>query len=447
MANDFKVVLSTSVNTTDLKTQLDNFFKNYKAPISTSIGGSSGSGSGSNSTSAKISDIQKIGAENLKWEQSRIKLITQAEEINKKFDQERILGQEKLNAEFAKYQQQVDIFMAKNQNRDWTKPGAQGELDVVNNMQGVLNGPVTPEAVEQIKNYSGALKVAQANTQGLNAGLKDTGLNLLDVAKNLGITITAMQAMQFVISQIKDGVQYIKDLDKELTNIRLVTGQSKESVYALGKEYNQTAKELGVTTLEVAKSSVEFIRQGKTAEETSQLIRNATMLSKLGNLEAADSADKLTSIMNGFKLSVEETGPVLDKLVALDNSYASSVGEIGTALKYSSNSAQQAGVDFDHLAAYITVISSTTRQSAETIGNSLKTMLARFTDIKNGAIDEDGLKLNNVEIALSRINVKLRDGHNNIRDIQDVLADVGKKWSSINELEQDNIAKSIAGKK
>ncbi len=420
MANDFKIILSASPDTTKLKTDLDNFFKSYKAPsISTS-----GSGSSSGSPlKPVVSDAEKLD----------------------KITQDQIKQQEKLNAEFAKYQQQVDVFLAKTQNRDLSQPGAQGALDVRNQMQGVLNGEVTPDAVAKLKDLSSAAKVADANFQGLSGGIKTTSFNLLDAAKSVGITVTAMQALQFVISQFKDGVEYIKNLDKELTNIRLVTGQSKESVYELGKEYNQTAKELGVTTLEVTKSSVEFIRQGKTATETAQLIRNATMLSKLGNLDAADSADKLTSIMNGFKFSVEETGPVLDKLVALDNSFATSVGEISTALKYSSVSAQQAGIDFDHLAAYTTVISSVTRQNAESIGQALRTLSTRFTDIKQGKLDEDGMGINNVEASLARVNIKLRDSRNNFRDVQDVIAEIGAKWKQIPETQQDEIAKAIAG--
>ena len=49
-------------------------------------------------------------------------------------------------------------------------------------------------------------------------------------------------------------------------------------------------------------------------------------VSKLGNLDAAQSTEYLTSIMNGFKLEVEDVGLVVDKLVDLDNRYSTSVG-------------------------------------------------------------------------------------------------------------------------
>jgi hypothetical protein len=38
--------------------------------------------------------------------------------------------------------------------------------------------------------------------------------------------------------------------------------------------------------------------------------------------------------------------------------------EIASALQYSSNSAQQAGISFDELASYITIVSSVTRRGA-----------------------------------------------------------------------------------
>jgi hypothetical protein len=76
---------------------------------------------------------------------------------------------------------------------------------------------------------------------------------------------------------------------------------------------------------------------------------------------------------------------------------------------------------------------------------AFKTIFARLQDIKAGKIDEDGLGLNNVESALSRINVKLRDTPTSFRDLSAVLEEVSGKWSTLNEIEQANISKAVAG--
>lgn len=88
-------------------------------------------------------------------------------------------------------------------------------------------------------------------------------------------------------------------------------------------------------------------------------------------MESAEATEYLTAIMNGFKLEADDMTGVIDKLVVVDNNAATSVTELAEAMKRSSNVAQQVGVSFEELVAYIGTISSVTRRSASTIGESL----------------------------------------------------------------------------
>lgn len=119
--------------------------------------------------------------------------------------------------------------------------------------------------------------------------------------------------------------------------------------------------------------------------------------------------------------------------------------EIASALQRSSGSAAQAGVSFEELASYITVLSSTTRRSAETIGESLKTIFARMSDLKMGFDVDDGTSISNVEDALSDVGIKLRDSKDSFRDFSDVLQELSGKWDTLTEVEQANLGKQIAG--
>ena len=196
--------------------------------------------------------------------------------------------------------------------------------------------------------------------QGTTELLKDTTRAASSFSAEMGAVIrrtlesaATLGLMYGALNQLRQGVQYIVDLNKEMVSIQLVTGGTKEEIDSLAMGYNALAKEMKLSTKDVAAGSLEFVRQGKTAEETAILIRNSTIMSKLGNMEAADSSEALTSIMNGFKLEAEETGEVVSKLVAIDNAAATSVQELSTAMRYSANSAQQVGVDINHLSAYI----------------------------------------------------------------------------------------------
>lgn len=230
-----------------------------------------------------------------------------------------------------------------------------------------------PLTKEQIAAHS---ELAE-KTKLAGTAFKTLGGDTKSFAHEIGVAISrtiswslAMGAVYGTLNQIKDGIAFINELDEALTNIRIVTGDTAEATARLAMEYNAIAKELGTTTQQVAQGSLEFIRQGKTQAETNELIRVSTMQAKLANMDAAQSSEYLTSIMNGFNLEASDMMGILDKLVMLDNSYATSVAEIATALQRSSVSARLAGVSLEELASMVTVVSSVSRQSAESIGES-----------------------------------------------------------------------------
>jgi TP901 family phage tail tape measure protein len=132
--------------------------------------------------------------------------------------------------------------------------------------------------------------------------------------------------------------------------------------------------------------------------------------------------------------------------VALDNNYATSVDEISAALGESSSVAKNAGVTFQELSSYIAIVSSTTRQSGETVGNAFKTILTRMDQVKAGANTDDfGENLNQVETVLRKLGVQLRDTTDSFRPMGDVIDEIGSKWSQYTQVEQEQIATTVAG--
>ena len=180
----------------------------------------------------------------------------------------------------------------------------------------------------------------------------------------------AMGAVYGTINQIKQGIKFINELDSTLTDIQIVSGMTKEETRQLTDEYNRLAQQLGSTTQAVAQGSLEFIRQGKTVAETTELLRVATMMSKLGDMNSVQATEIVTSIMNGFNMEATDMIAVLDKLTQADNMAATSINEIGLALQRTSVSARLAGVTFEEVTAMIATISETSRKAPETIGES-----------------------------------------------------------------------------
>ena len=251
-----------------------------------------------------------------------------------------------------------------------TQAEALGNMYESYNAQLAAGIPLTQEQTDALNKQYIATDKARAAVGSMG---KDTANFSHEMQVAIKRTIEwsiAMGAVYGSINQIKQGIQFINELDDALTNVRIVSGMTADETRELANQYNDLAKELGSTTQAVAEGSLEFIRQGKTLQETSELLRVSTMMSKLGDMEAVKATEIITSVMNGFNLEAEDMMAVLDKLTQADNMAASSIAEVGTALQRTAVSARQAGVSFEEVAAMITTISETSRKAPETIGES-----------------------------------------------------------------------------
>ncbi len=264
--------------------------------------------------------------------------------------------------------------------------------------------------------------------------------------KKVAIWAGATTVIYGTLRQIREGTQYIRDLDKELTDLALVSGMNAAQVGAMAQQYNELAMSLGATTLQVAQSALTWARQGKSVEESNHLIRNGMIISKLAAIESAQASEYLTSMMMGYKMSVEETTAAIDKMIAVDNASATSVAELAEALSRTSSVAQIAGVAFEELVAYIGTTSSVTRRSAESVGEAYKTIFTRMQNIKLGKLFEDeATTINDVEKALSRVQIPLRENEVTFRNMSDVLRDVAEKWHTFDDTTRASITQALAG--
>lgn len=317
-------------------------------------------------------------------------------------------------------------------------------------LTGVLDAAATQKNVQQQLgqipkveaaanvNVNGGDEVERLRTQMANAGESAAGL-----ASKIYIARNALQLLCRTAIEAKD---VIIDLDSAATDLALATGANSEEAYKLLEQYNALGKRLRATTTQVAEGATEWLRQGRSAAETSTLIEQSMILSKVGAMSADEATKNLTSTMKGFKLEVEDVAGVVDRLTALDLKAAVTSADLATAVARTASSANLAGVGLDKLLGYITVVEETTQKSAETIGESFKTIFARMGNVKLGKfLDDDGEDLSDTEKILSSFGIALRKNNDQFREFDDVLDEVAARWSDFTNVEQSAIATTIAG--
>lgn len=299
-------------------------------------------------------------------------------------------------------------------------------------------------AAKAQKQLNGQIQAQGKDWENNNKKVSEFG----DTVKKVFNYILVYRGFQMLSQGIQQAIDTMKDLDKAFTDIQMVTGDSDEQTAQLAKDYNGLAREMGATTQEVAEGASEWLRQGKTAEETTELLRSSMTLSKVGAIESSEATELLTSSLNGYKIAAQDAMSVVDKISSIDLAAATSSYELATALARTANSANDAGVSFDKLLAMIGTVSSVTRKSASTIGESFKTIFARMSNVAAGKdTDDEGESLNDVEKTLNKMGIALRNTQGEWRSFEDVLDEVAEKWNNgvFNDVQQSQIATAIAG--
>lgn len=251
---------------------------------------------------------------------------------------------------------------------------------------------------------------------------------------------------------LRDAIETTKELDKQMTEMAVVTNLEVGDFWNQLPEHTERANALGVAINEVYKAETLYYQQGLKAAQVTQLSTSTLKMARIAGLSAEDATNKMTAALRGFNMEINETNAnriadVYSKLAAIT---ASNVQEISSAMTKTASIASSAGMKFETTAAFLSQIIETTRESAETAGTALKTVIARFQELKKspdeiGEVDGEIIDANKIETALRTVGVALRDTSGQFRELDDVFMELAQKWDTLDMNTQRYIATIAAG--
>ncbi len=351
--------------------------------------------------------------------------------------------------------------MALDEEREWVLyQNTQNEQSIASFLKSKAGDPYFSQLRADAEEES-ALRMAR-NRARINVQNKGNHTLWGQLGSQFAYTMqrfTQYGAAYKIIGQVRQGISTVvnaaKELDKSMTNLRIVTGANRKEAHNMLTEYAKLGDTLGSTTTEVANSAQEWLRQGYAVNEVTQLVTSSMYLSKLGMMDSATATRDLTSAMKGFKLAASDTMSIVDKFTALDIKAATTAGDIAEGLAQFANVATLNGVNIDQAAAMVATIADITQNSGTAVGNSLKMIMSRYSNVKSGAfngLDLNGEEsadsteaLNEVDKVLRKVGISIRDSSLAFRDFGDVLDDISAKWDSLDNVSKNAIATALAG--
>lgn len=253
-------------------------------------------------------------------------------------------------------------------------------------------------------------------------------------------------AIHSFIGAIQTAYNYAQDLNKSLNDIRIVTGYGSDRMAEFAKNANKAAKQLSATTLDYTNASLIYYQQGlddKAVQERSDV---TVKMANVTGTAAQTVSDQLTAIWENFMKDGKHTAEwYADVMTALGATTASSTDEIAEGLEKFAAVADTVGLSYEYATAALTTITAKTRQSADVVGTALKTLFARIEGLNLGETLDDGTTLNKYSSALEAVGVNIKNEAGELKDMDDILDEIGAKWDTIGKDQQIALAQTVAG--
>ena len=303
-----------------------------------------------------------------------------------------------------------------------------------------------------IKGMSQGLNEYEKSAEQAAQTQKDLNSQFNAIKDQVTHYFSLINAAQLLRRAFQDVYNTVKELDAVMTETAVVTDFSVGDMWDKLPEYTKQAKTLGVATKDLYAATTLYYQQGLKSEAAMAAGVETMKMAKIAGMESAAATDAMTAALRGFNMEVNETNAqrvndVYSKLAAIT---ASDTEEIATAMSKTASIASAVGAEFENIAVFLAQGIETTRESADSIGTALKTVLARFNELTKdpleiGEVDGEIVDANKVETALKSVGIALRDTNGQFRDADEVLLNVASKWNTMSVMQQRYIATQAAG--
>ena len=133
--------------------------------------------------------------------------------------------------------------------------------------------------------------------------------------KELWIYAASRFGVDEIIQGIRTGIQYVREIDAALTELKKVTDETDATYDAFLSSMSKTASVVGSTVSELTTMASEWARLGYSIEEAGMLAESTAVLLNVSEFESAtEASEALISTMQAFSYAADDSQHVVDIL-------------------------------------------------------------------------------------------------------------------------------------
>lgn len=308
---------------------------------------------------------------------------------------------------------------------------------------------------EQLSKTEKYMKEAESSTDKCATSIDQYGKETQDATKDtttFGDVLKANLASDLILSGIKKLAEGIKNVaesateagssfEASMSQVAATMGMTAEEVENGSESYTllaEAAKKCGKETMFSASEAGEALNYlalaGYDAEKAAATLPKVLDLAAAGGLDLAYASDLVTDSMAALGMETEQLDKYIDEMARTSQKSNTSVAQLGEATLVCAGTVSLTGQSLETMNTELGVLANNGIKGAEggTHFRNILLSLSAPTDTAATAIESLGLKIS--------------DSKGNMRDMNDIVTDLGNALSGMSDVEKTQIISKIFNK-
>lgn len=248
-------------------------------------------------------------------------------------------------------------------------------------------------------------------------------------------------ALSKFLSAISPAIDYVRELDASLTDLKQATGASDEELKQLFIDSENIAKGINTTTKEIINQTTWWKNLGYNIKDAQTLAKNTSILSALSpGLGTEKAASSLLNTIKAFELEPDNSlDSVISKInITGQNSGLSNTG-ITDILSQTSSAMAEAGNTLDETIA-LGVSAMKITGSADTASDILNSITGNIQD--NGPVISELTKTPEMPDGISLFTDETNETY---KTTYRILSDIASVWEQLDSGSQTELINTVSG--
>lgn len=321
-----------------------------------------------------------------------------------------------------------------------------------NRFQKAITDAKTEEinASNAIKQYAEYIEEAKRSADGTASSLdeygkavKDAGESASDAGGKLGIFSGMLSAnlvtagLQKVCDLLKEGASYAVDVgssfEAAMSQVQAISGATGADLEALTAKASQLGRDTIYSATDAGNALYYMSLAGWDTKQMLDSIDDVLGLAAASNMSLATASDIVTDEITAFGLSAKDASHFVDVMAYAQANSNTTTEALGEAYKEVASTAGKFNISVEDTTSILMTMANAGVKGS-TAGNALNTVLTRMmTNTKNCATE------------LKKYGVSIYDSNGQMKSLSSILEGITNAFSGLNQEEQANLAKVIAG--